>query len=641
MTNLEDVQPMTSDELRKTAMRKLGLEEDGVEHGIRQQLVRVNFSPDERTSLAIRALAGRSLNTQRTDWIDETTEFHAVRIFASRCCELSFAERQNRKRELSDELAELNSRTVHFPHLRTRLKEIQSALNADLSELPSDPKQPSPRTLAEWDVQLRMLGPQERAEQWRSRCQLARLDSVNWAKCARQLQFSAYTKEAREQSQFGTKFIDEIAQLDLSNRRYLAARKKRVNRLRRSVWGNRAVSTIPYLVPCFLFVLILIFISVLDHEEKKELAWQNPFPYSQVTSSKDSQPFDLDFAEELSNSLAIQFLLSKIPELEIQIENGTATEKDRFALVNTYLLASKQPQIARDGRQKSGAGNALPDQAEQEQVFQRKAFAVLKGLVSDYPENPGYVSQFATLSLVVGNATIEIDDARDVFQTGAAAARPLAESGHASSDLLSTLGALLNNLTLKLDNHEKAKEIREHLESAIRFQMEALKKDPLNETSLRYLHTHFHNLSHALLRSRLVEDAVLVLLEQRSYCFGAPMSYGENAFRLFTISERLAAADALLNENAGQNQHTSFSVEVRNESLRTLNMAIISGFADPEAIVNSVSLRPLHRHERFLELVEQVSPDHAKSLFEISVGNQGSPAASPLNERGDERFTDD
>ncbi len=316
--------------------------------------------------------------------------------------------------------------------------------------------------------------------------------------------------------------------------------------------------------------------------------------------------------KELRASFATIILLGRIPDLERQITNGTATEEIRYELAQIYLLGAQQSQVDIDDA--APAQSFMDPQYYDKQEFQRKALALLKDLARDYPDNEKYIRQCVLTCLTVGNATEDIDDARQVFQTGIDAALPLAESGHASSEILSILGALLNNLTLKLNQEDAANEIRDHLESAVRYQRQAVRMDPQNETSLQYLDINLHNFSHALLENGLAEDAVSVLLEHRAFCGANTMPYGTNARRLFTISERLAVADGILSKQADPIDAPSDSDDLRREIFRTLTFAVMSGFADSKMMANSAPLKHLQADDRFQEILELVNSTNEKNV---------------------------
>ncbi len=231
MTEPRGAHPKPPSPRDKWAMKVLGLKEESIESGIRRRIVNTGFAPNEHTSMAIRVLAGAAVDPRPTLWLDERTEVMAVRAFAKRCSEIPLKDRMKNKSTLSDELADLYVRTERLPHLRARLDEIQSALDADLTGLQQDPSQPTAYAIAAWDLKLRLLGPKERAERWQQMIQIARLDQNTWANCARQLQISKYAIQAQDQSQLSTRFIDEIARLDSSPHTYSVAAKKRRNKL--------------------------------------------------------------------------------------------------------------------------------------------------------------------------------------------------------------------------------------------------------------------------------------------------------------------------------------------------------------------------------------------------------------------------
>ncbi|TWU05171.1 hypothetical protein CA54_58590 [Symmachiella macrocystis] len=612
MTEPQDTHPRPPSPRHKWAMKLLGLKEEGIESGIRRRIVNAGFAPNEHTSMAIRVLAGAAVDPRPTLWIDERTEVSAVRAFAKRCCDFSLKERLNRKSALSDAMADLNVRTERFPHLRARLDEIQTALDADLTDLHQDPAKPTAYGIAAWDLKLRILGPKERAERWQQMIQIASLDRIGWASCARQLQFSKYAAQARDQSQLGTRFIDEIAQLDSAQHAYAVAAKKRRNKLRLSK-ANRG-ETLPIKPVLFLAIFVGSIFIFIDRASDRPRRPNRQSPYVPPVTMHDFPMPHLPKMnqEELTASFATIILLGRIPDLERQITDGTATEESRYELAQVYLLCAQQPQVDIDAAAAPRTFLDPPDYDKQE--LQRKALSVLKDLAHDYPDNEKYIRQCVVTCLIVGNATDDVDEARQTFQTGIDAALPLAEAGHASSETLSILGALLNNLTLKLDRDEAANEFQEHLESAVRFQRQAVRMDPQNDTALRYLDINLHNLSHALLKNGLAEDAVNVLLEHRALCGASTMPYGTNARRLFTISERLAVADELLLEQAGPIDAPSYADDLRREIFRTLNFAVISGFTDSKLMTSSVSLKHLQADDRFGELLELVNSTNEKLI---------------------------
>ncbi|QDU44734.1 hypothetical protein Mal52_32200 [Symmachiella dynata] len=598
----------------KWAMKVLGLKEEGIESGIRRRIVNTGFAPNEHTSMAIRVLAGAAVDPRPTLWLDEQAEVMAVRAFAKRCCDIPLKERLKNKSALSDELADLYLRAERLPHLRARLDEIQSALDADLTGLEQDPSQPTAYAIAAWDLKLRFLGPKERAERWQQMVQIARLDRNTWANCARQLQFSKYAAQARDQSHLGTRFIDEIAQLDSAQHAYSVAAKKRRNKLRLSKANRGEILPLKPILFLAIFVGSIFIFIIRASDRPRRPNRQSPYVPSVTMPNFQLPPAANMDQKELRASFATIILLGRIPDLERQITNGTATEEIRYELAQIYLLGAQQSQVDIDDAAPAQSFMDPPDYDKQE--FQRKALALLKDLARDYPDNEKYIRQCVLTCLTVGNATDDIDDARQVFQTGIDAALPLAEAGRASSETLSILGALLNNLTLKLNQEDAANEIRDHLESAVRFQRQAVRMDPQNETALRYLDINLHNFSHALLKNGLAEDAVSVLLEHRAFCGASTMPYGSNARRLFTISERLAVADGILIKQADPIDAPADLDDLRREIFRTLTFAVMSGFVDSKMMTNSAALKHLQADDRFQEILELVNSTNETILRE-------------------------